>query len=238
VSDARGDNQNGHTANRSEELNLTALVAGVKADNPEAMEQLYGLCNKGVRSYFRRQFGSQDVDDKVHDSFVAVVDAVRRGNVREPEALHGYIRTIVRKKAAQYIENLMQSRRSVFLDEEIPNTKGMTFEVPDKHPDAEQNLMEKQEKALAMAILDGLPRNEREILRRKYVLEQTPKQIIEALGLQKQGESRKQEEHRLACLASRAKARFAERVKNSQERHNGKLKEDGHANEPGNGRSV
>jgi hypothetical protein len=69
-----------------------------------------------------------------------------------------------------------------------------------------------------MNILDTLSRQDREILRRKHLLEQPAGQIIKELGLQREGESKEQGEVRLRLLASRAKARLALKVQSSLER--------------------
>jgi hypothetical protein len=44
-----------------------------------------------------RQLGPQDLDDKVHDTFLIVVQAIRKGELREPERLMGFVHTVVRR---------------------------------------------------------------------------------------------------------------------------------------------
>ena len=66
------------------------------------MEELYQLFSKGIRFYLCRQLGPQELDDKVHDTFVVVVQAIRRGDLREPERLMGFVRTIVRRQVAAH----------------------------------------------------------------------------------------------------------------------------------------
>jgi len=50
------------------------------------MEEFYLLFSKGIRFYFCRQLGAQEVDDKVHDTFVLVVQAIRRYELRDRHA--------------------------------------------------------------------------------------------------------------------------------------------------------
>ena len=73
--------------------NWTNLVEKIKADDYGGMEDLYRVFSKGVRFYLCRQLGPQDLEDKVHDTFLIVVQAVRRGELREPERLMGFVRT-------------------------------------------------------------------------------------------------------------------------------------------------
>src|SRR5437868_5195279 len=87
------------------------LVERLKQDESAAMEQLYALFARGIRYYLCRQLGPQDLDDKVHDCFLIVVQAIRRGDVREPDRLMGFVRTVVRRQIAAYIEAVVQHRR-------------------------------------------------------------------------------------------------------------------------------
>jgi DNA-directed RNA polymerase specialized sigma24 family protein len=41
--------------------------------------------------------GPQDLDDRVHDTFLIVVQAISKGDLREPERLMGFVRTVVRR---------------------------------------------------------------------------------------------------------------------------------------------
>jgi RNA polymerase sigma-70 factor (ECF subfamily) len=79
------------------------LVARIQTSETDGMEDLYLLFSKGIRFYLCRQLGPQELDDKVHDTFVVVVQAIRRGELREPQRLMGFVRTIVRRQVAAYI---------------------------------------------------------------------------------------------------------------------------------------
>ncbi|MFM2124368.1 MAG: hypothetical protein RL328_819, partial [Acidobacteriota bacterium] len=81
-----------------------ALVQRIQSGETDGMEELYQLFSRGIRFYLCRQLGPQELDDKVHDSFVVVVQAIRRGELREPERLMGFVRTVVRRQVAAYID--------------------------------------------------------------------------------------------------------------------------------------
>ena len=75
------------------------------------MEELYQIFSRGIRFHLCRQLGPQELDDKVHDTFLIVVQAIQRGELREPDRLMGFVRTIVRRQIAAYIEELVHNRR-------------------------------------------------------------------------------------------------------------------------------
>src|SRR5947209_4918170 len=79
-------------------VNWTALVEQVRSGEDAGMEKIYKLFSRGIRYYLHRQVGSQDLEDRVHDTFLIVVKAIRNGDIREPERLMGFIRTVVRRQ--------------------------------------------------------------------------------------------------------------------------------------------
>ena len=88
-----------------------SLVERIRCGSEEGMTELYRLFSKGIRFYLCRQLGPQELDDKVHDTFLIVVQAIRRGDLREPERLMGFVRTVVRRQVAAYIDDAVQTRR-------------------------------------------------------------------------------------------------------------------------------
>src|ERR1700690_544267 len=91
--------------------NWRRLVGKICGGDPVGMEELYGVFSRGVRFYLCRQLGPQDLDDKVHDTFLIVVQAIRKGELREPDRLMGFVRTVVRRQVAAQIDRSVQSRR-------------------------------------------------------------------------------------------------------------------------------
>src|SRR3989442_12331520 len=90
---------------------LIDLVQRVHDGDPSGREELYRLFSTGIRFYLCRQLGPQDLDDKVHDIFLIITQSIQRGDLREPDRLMGYVRTIVRRQVAAYIDRAVQSRR-------------------------------------------------------------------------------------------------------------------------------
>jgi len=158
------------------------------------MEELYRVFSRGVRYYLCRQLGPQDLDDKVHDTFLIVVQAIRRGDLREPERLMGFVRTVVRRQVAAQIDRAMQIRRE-------QADMDTTVLVSDKHDTPEEAAITRQHEEVAESVLRSVSTRDREILTRFYLMEQTQEEICGEMGLS---------ETQFRLLKSRAKARFGE----------------------------
>jgi RNA polymerase sigma-70 factor, ECF subfamily len=175
-------------------MDWKALVDQIKVGDDEGMEKLYKLFGRGIRFYLFRQLGPQELEDKVHDTFLIVVNAIRRGDLREPERLMGFVRTVVRRQVAAYIEGAMQSRR-----EQADIESGVS--VIDRKQNPEQAAMIRQKADLIKSVLSSLSKRDRDILRRFYLEEQPQEQICREMELT---------ETQFRLLKSRAKAKFGE----------------------------
>ena len=170
------------------------LVERVRVGNAEAMEELYSLFSRGVRFYLCRQLGPQDLDDKVHDVFLIITQAIQGGDLREPDRLMGYVRTVVRRQVAAHIEQAVHTRRhQTSLDTGIV--------VRDREADPERKAILRQNMTVAMRILNSIPKRDREVLVRFYLKEQAPDDICREMSLT---------ETQFRLIKSRAKARFGD----------------------------
>jgi RNA polymerase sigma-70 factor (ECF subfamily) len=172
----------------------SALVAQIKAGEDAGMEQLYKLFSRGIRYYLCRQLGPQELEDKVHDTFLIVVNAIRRGDLREPERLMGFVRTVVRRQVAAYIEQAVHTRR-----EQTDIESGIS--IADRKQNPEQEAMNVEKTELMKSALAALSERDREILVRFYLNEQPQDQICREMSLT---------ETQFRLLKSRAKAKFGE----------------------------
>jgi RNA polymerase sigma factor (sigma-70 family) len=170
------------------------VVARVQSGSEEALTELYEVFAKGIRFFLCRQLGVADLDDKVHDTFLVVAQAIQRGELREPERLMGFVRTVVRRQVASYIEKAVQTRRDQF-DLETG------AKVADAHWNPEETAMRTERAELIQFVLEELGARDREILTRFYLQEQSQEQICAEMSLS---------ETQFRLLKSRAKARFGE----------------------------
>lgn len=169
------------------------LVERIQSGESKAMEDLYRLFSRGVRFYMCRHLGHQELEDKVHDTFVIVVQAIRRGELRDPGRLMGFVRTIVRRQVAACIDEAVSDRKDRLDLEAGANLAGAG--------DPEESVIGQQNAELIGKVLRKLSERDREILKRFYLDDQPQEQICSEMGLS---------ETQFRLLKSRAKTRFAE----------------------------
>ena len=182
----------------------TEVVRRIRGGDPAGMEALYRVFTNGIRFFLYRQLGPQDLDDRVHDAFLMVTESICRGDLREPERLMGYVRTVVRRQVAARIEEAVRTRRSQTDVEVAP--------LSDRAPDPERCAIEHQKEELALRTLRGICRRDREVLIRFYLKEQSAGEICHAMHLT---------DTQFRLIKSRAKARFGELGRRRFSRHNG-----------------
>lgn len=172
---------------------VQALVERIQLGEQAAMEDLYRLFSRGVRFYMCRHLGHQELEDKVHDTFVIVVQAIRRGELREPGRLMGFVRTIVRRQVAACIDEAVSDRKDRMDLEAGANLAGSQ--------DPEESVIGHENAELIEKVLRKMSDRDREILQRFYLDDQPQEQICNEMGLS---------ETQFRLLKSRAKTRFAE----------------------------
>jgi RNA polymerase sigma-70 factor (ECF subfamily) len=184
----------GPPPNPAQDINWTSLVQRIQANDQPALEELYTLFSRGIKFLIVRQLGRQDIDDRVHDTFVIVVQAIQRGELRDPERLMGFVRTIVRRQIASFIEkNYTRRRDELDIDGNV--------KIADSHMSPEEGAIRSQNSQIMEDILRDCSRRDREILTRFYLLEQSQEQICEEMGLN---------DTQFRLLKSRAKQRFSD----------------------------
>ena len=173
------------------------LVERVRAGDPAALEQLYGLLCSGIRFFLCRQLGAQDLDDRVHDLFLAITRAIQRGELHQPECLMGFVRTVVRRQVAAGIDVKVRTRcRHISVDD--------GFQLHDNSPSPELLAIREQNDEIALRILKGMCERDREVLIRFYLEEQPAEQICREMNLT---------ETQFRLIKSRAKAHFGKKGK-------------------------
>jgi RNA polymerase sigma-70 factor (ECF subfamily) len=168
------------------------LVQGIKSGDQCSMEELYRVFLRGMRLYLTRQLGPQELEDKMHDTFLTAIDAIKKGDLREPCRLMGFVRTIVRRKAADHMNQASQTRRDC--DDDVGA-------VVDATRNPEERVIGQENGQLMTSVLRSMSHRDCEILTRFYLHEQSPEQICQDMALS---------ETQFRIMKSRAKARFGE----------------------------
>jgi RNA polymerase sigma-70 factor (ECF subfamily) len=173
---------------------LVKLVDRIHSRETDGMAELDRLFSNSIRFYLCQQLGPQEMNDKVHDTFVIVVEAIQLGELRDASRLMGFIRTIARRQVSLHIDNVVQTRRrQMDLD--------ATVRLADLRRNPEERAIFRQRSELLVRVLGELSNLDRKILTRYYLLEQSPADICSDMALT---------ETQFRLLKSRAKARLGE----------------------------
>jgi RNA polymerase sigma factor (sigma-70 family) len=169
-----------------------AIVAQIQSNDERGIEALHSKFGRGLRYYFCRQIGAYDHEDRLHNVWLIVIRAIRRGELREPGCLAGFIRTVARRKIANYIDEQVTRRKQEGCFE-------AALEVMEPRPNPEQQTILRERVEVASEALRALAARDREILVRFYLHEQSQKQICREMGLS---------DTQFRLVKSRAKAKF------------------------------
>src|SRR5262245_64553009 len=112
-------------ASRSEvAIRLAATIRAVAAGDRDAFSQLYAGYVRMVHAILLGRVPRRDVDDLVQDVFITAY--TRIGELRDAAAFGGWIATIARNRATDY---LRQSREQVELPQELPGGEAIEAET-------------------------------------------------------------------------------------------------------------
>jgi RNA polymerase sigma-70 factor (ECF subfamily) len=138
----------------AERGNDAATIRALAAGDQDAFSRLYAGYVRMVHAIVLGRVPRRDVDDLVQDVFITAY--TRIGELRDAAAFGGWIATIARNRATDY---LRQSRDQVELPEEMPGgdpIEAETFAILDvvrKLPDAYRE-------TLLMRLVEGMSGNE------------------------------------------------------------------------------
>lgn len=155
----------------------SALVAKIRVGERDAEEELFYRYRNGVAIIVRRIAKNADVaKDLSQDTFRLVLEKIRRGDLRDPEKLSGFICGIARNLAIEYLRRMKRG--------ETMNDVGAVESIPDPAPD-QVSLLLKEEKAHAIRqMLDELESaRDRKMLYRFYLTDDDKEPICRDLGL-------------------------------------------------------
>jgi RNA polymerase sigma-70 factor (ECF subfamily) len=153
------------------------LVSRIRAGDQRAEEELVERYRRGVAIVLRREVRHAVVAaDLTQETFRIALEKIRRGDLREPEKLSGFICSLARNLA---IGHHRQSSREESLTEiELAQT------LPDPAPGQLEELLQKEKAAIVRQVINELPtERDRQVLFRFYIAEEEKEQICADLGL-------------------------------------------------------
>ncbi len=133
---------------------LGATIRAAAAGDDEAFARLHAGYVRMVHAILLGRVPRRDVDDLAQDVFISVYRRIRE--LRDPAAFGGWIATIARNRATDY---LRQSREQVELPDEMPGGEPIyaeTFAVLE----AVRQLPEAYRETLLMRLVEGMSGNE------------------------------------------------------------------------------
>jgi RNA polymerase sigma factor (sigma-70 family) len=176
------------------QVDWKAVVDQIRHGDPAGEETLYQNLLRGARLFLQRRLGTRDVDDKVHDLFLTIIETIRRGELREPERLMGFVRTVLYRQLYLEVSHIVKSRETSSGIETAANVAGSA-------PTPEQQALAHEKIALMKQVLRKMSDRDFEVLTRCYLREQPPERICADMSLTPT---------QLQLLKSRAKARLSE----------------------------
>jgi RNA polymerase sigma-70 factor, ECF subfamily len=153
------------------------LVLRIQAGDRTAEEELVSRYSRGVAIIVRRIATDPSLtDDLCQDAFRLIIEKVRRGEVREPEKLSGYVCSLARNLAIGHV-------RSVRMTQPLEEAESDPA-LFDPAPDPLKTLLEQEKvKAVRQTLTELSATRDREILHRFYIAEEDKEQICADLGL-------------------------------------------------------
>jgi len=184
-------------------VDWSAVVQQIRDGDPAGEEALYRNLASGARLFFRRRLRIEDVDDRVHDLFVIIVETIRRGELREPERLMGFVRTVLHRQLNVEIARMIRVREtSIDL-----NSAG---DLKNRGPTPEEKVASEEKVALMKRALRSMSHRDFEVLTRFYLHEQPAEGIRKDMGLTGT---------QFDLLKTRAKAKLVESIKRTMSRN-------------------
>ena len=176
------------------------MVEQIGAGSKAAVAEMYTSL-RSIRFFFDRQIGADRAEDAYHDLILDLVGAIKKGKLREPEALPAYAMTIARGKVCSHIREAMRDRRNVGADSVV-----VTCAVSEN---PEQLARRSEREALAKRVLTALPPRHRETLIRFYLTGESEEEVRAAMGMSS---------NQFRLIKWRAKLRYAELVQQAMTR--------------------
>src|SRR5687768_1003012 len=163
------------------DVSSSDLVRRIRSGDPRAEEELIARFGDGLTFLLRRWTrGHSDAEDLYQETFRLALEKVRRGEVRDPERLAGFLRSLARNLS---IEHYRKATRRGSREEEIDTAAEVTNSDSGDTGQLGQ-LLRKEKVSLVRRLLGELgSERDRQILFRFYIAEEDKESIRSDMGL-------------------------------------------------------
>lgn len=159
------------------ETELTELVRRIVAGDSAAEDEVVRRYRHGVcviiDQIVRNPSATEDVSQ---ETFKIVLEKIRHGDLREPDRLSGFICSVARNAAIDYIRRARRSNSR----EETSNAENIADHAPSP---LERILHEERARIVRQLILELKVERDREVLFRYFIAEEDKDKVCLALGL-------------------------------------------------------
>jgi len=154
------------------------LVRRVAAGDKEAEERLCQKYRERVLVLVRIKTGyHKAAEDICQEILIALLEAARKGNIKEPQKLSSFVNGIFSHKVHDWFEERQTQKAEVNPDKVEP-------ELLDPEQGALDQIITDEEQAKIDQVLDNLKERERKILQLRYFYEWSHEEISKKLNLQ------------------------------------------------------
>lgn len=156
---------------------LVDIVRRITAGDSTAEPEIIRRYERGIAviidNVVRNQSATEDLSQ---ETFKIVLEKLRRGELREPERLSGFVCSVARNAAIDYIRRARRSN----LREEI----GSAEHISDTAPNQLEQMLAKERSEIVRQVIGELKaERDRDVLFRYYILEEAKDEICSHLGI-------------------------------------------------------
>lgn len=157
-------------------MELAEIVRRIMAGDPAAEEELASRYSHGVSVIIDRIVRSQSASEDVsQETFRIALEKIRRGDVRQPERLSGFVCSVARNVAIDYVR---RARKTGNL-EEVRNAH-----IPDPAPSQLDEILNREKALIVRRIISELKiKRDRDVLLRYFIAEEDKNKICADLDL-------------------------------------------------------
>ncbi len=161
----------------SETRGAADLVSRIMDGDQRAEAELVERYSRGVTFIIRRETsGASSTDDLYQETFRIALEKIRRGDLRDPERLSGFVCGIARNLVIEYFRRAARQESLTEVGEAAP--------LPLSAPSQLDDLLQKEKAALVRQVINELPSDrDRQMLFRFYIAEEEKESICADLGL-------------------------------------------------------
>ena len=153
------------------------LVSRILSGDRQAESELVERYSRGVTFIIRRETrDASQADDLYEETFCIVLEKIRRGDVREPEKLSGFICSIARNLVIEHFRKAARQRNLTAIEDAAL--------LPRLAPSQLDELLQSERADLVRRVINDLGSDrDRQLLFRFYIAEEEKESICTDLGL-------------------------------------------------------